>query len=1070
MEHKEAVVTGVAGVEQGEQREAARPESMLQNDLTPTWALLLGLPVPFGNLGAVNRRLWELGWPRSGAEAAREAVGVGSAAEPVAAGADASENGGARLDSVGQQGSSHPPVRMRAMSYAEALHSNAVQVDLYLRTYAAATRGAFPSRDLVALQQLLDRAREARERLRGLLLLPLPQDAPQQRSACASCKTHGSTRDPNVSSEESDAPAAAAGSANGAAARDFPSAEVGAEEAQRCTAQTVAQAEAEAVAAYRAFLAAAGDLARRKFTRFGLPAIGAGCCLVLGCLAVHLVVLGRLCPWRLLLSPLSVAAMCLSLLHACGLFSAGWMQREGRITCVSLAAATLALWLRAAAAPAPTPSPRFLHTPEPDASPEHSGGCVVAVGSLAAASVPITAAAGRRACLSPAHQPGLHRYGVSTCRWGRQLLLLAAAAVALGCNLGLQRYSLLDPWGRSEGPGAQDTGAAFQQSAGVHGQRAAGGGGSGAAAALWAWTEVQLPLWLLPVLFAVLQWRLGRRSGQLVVMELGGDATSMARCSPGAPAARETEAQRIECGGDAWPVVRVWAGHVLPYMVASAWWALQLAAAAGGEGAREGAWRAAATLSTADLVSGVVKAWERWLPAAVSLQAERAAVHLEALWQRGLAVVWAPHLRALASTELARFLANELASAAASALRLPLRLLLPRVVYALAALSLVRLVWGWYRSPVRGRSQAHPGRTAAAATEAEQVQCTCAAFQLVFRVLSSFVAVVVLLLGRRGPAISLALWAQAVSLVYLGLEGSSSATGLYSAGASSSSGNSSSPGPSHRPGENGDSGADARTARFVGPTRTAPWVEAPPAPTAAQPPVPGSSTGVHGPPRRTAARVLLRSIWAAVQEGGRAGRPESTVAALSLLLCLLGSNAFFLTGHFCEFSGLQYDSPFVGYDTMSYPTTPILFWLNTFGGLMVTAMALPLLAAAVAAHARSPHGAVPAAGTCGDACATGTCALACAGDVDVHTAVAEQAVGASSSSATLTGISWHWLACVGAVCYSLGRSCCLAVAVLSAAIQLHHVMLWAPKLVFEVCFTASADVALLVAAVGMGRW
>lgn len=166
-------------------------------------------------------------------------------------------------------------------------------MDLYLRTYAAATRGAFPSRDLVALQQLLDRAREARERLRGLLLLPLPQDAPQQRSACASCKTHGSTRDPNVSSEESDAPAAAAGSANGAAARDFPSAEVGAEEAQRCTAQTVAQAEAEAVAAYRAFLAAAGDLARRKFTRFGLPAIGAGCCLVLGCLAVHLVVLGR---------------------------------------------------------------------------------------------------------------------------------------------------------------------------------------------------------------------------------------------------------------------------------------------------------------------------------------------------------------------------------------------------------------------------------------------------------------------------------------------------------------------------------------------------------------------------------------------------------------------------------------------------------------------------------------------------------------------------------------------------------------------------------------------------------
>ncbi len=760
----------------------------------------------------------------------------------------------------------------------------------------------------------------------------------------------------------------------------------------------------------------------------------------------------RLCPWRLLLSPLSVAALCLSLLHACGLFSAGWMQREGCITCVSLAAATLALWLRAAA----TLTPRPLHAPEPGTGQGRSGGCAAALGGLAAASVPILAAAGR-----PAPQERLHRYSVSTRRWARQLMLLSAAAVALGCNLGLQRYSLLDPWGRSEGPGEQDTGAAFQQSAGVHGQRVAGGSsgdGSGAAAALWAWAEVQLPLWLLPVMFAILQRRLGgQRLEQCVALATGADASPMTRCSPGASSVAARDERRAGRWGGALPVVRVWGGHVLPYMVASAWWALQLAAAAGGGAGRDGVWQAAATLSTADLVSGVVKAWERWVPAAILLQAERAAVDLGALWQRGLAAAWAPPLRALASTELAAFLSSALTSAVAPALQLPLRLLLPRVVYALAALSLVRLVWGWYRSPVRARGHARAGHAAAAATEAEQSQRGCAVLQLVCRALSSLTAVVVLLLGRRGPAIALALWAQGVSLVYLGLEGTSSAMGRHSTGASSSSSSCTAGGcsqPSHRPGEI-ENGAEGRTTRLAGPA--------------------GSSTGVHSPLQRTAARALLRNVWSAVQEGGRAGRPESAVAGLSLLLCLLGSNAFFLTGHFCEFSGLQYDSPFVGYDTMSYPTTPVLFWLNTFGGVMVTAMALPLLvAAAVAAHTCSPHGAAPEAGTCGallaDACAPGTCVLAGAGDAGVHTAAAEQAVGTSTSRATVTAISWHRLACVGAVCYSLGRSCCLAVAVLSAAIQLHHVMLWAPKLVFEVCFTASADVALLVAAVGMEGW
>ncbi len=120
-QHDGAVATGVPGVE------AVRPERMLQNDLTPTWALLLGLPVPFGNLGAVNRRLWELGWPGHGAGPTPEAAAVGNAAETVAAGADARGDGGGQ-DSAQQQGHRFRPMRMRAMGYVEALHSNAIQV------------------------------------------------------------------------------------------------------------------------------------------------------------------------------------------------------------------------------------------------------------------------------------------------------------------------------------------------------------------------------------------------------------------------------------------------------------------------------------------------------------------------------------------------------------------------------------------------------------------------------------------------------------------------------------------------------------------------------------------------------------------------------------------------------------------------------------------------------------------------------------------------------------------------------------------------------------------------------
>ncbi|CAE6416798.1 unnamed protein product [Rhizoctonia solani] len=72
----------------------------------------------------------------------------------------------------------------------------------------------------------------------------------------------------------------------------------------------------------------------------------------------------------------------------------------------------------------------------------------------------------------------------------------------------------------------------------------------------------------------------------------------------------------------------------------------------------------------------------------------------------------------------------------------------------------------------------------------------------------------------------------------------------------------------------------------------------------------------------------------------RSGPSFDSAAAL----CLLGNVAFFATGHQAVLSTIQWKSAFVGFPTLAYPFSPALVGLNTFGGFILSALAVPLLA------------------------------------------------------------------------------------------------------------------------------
>jgi len=63
-----------------------------------------------------------------------------------------------------------------------------------------------------------------------------------------------------------------------------------------------------------------------------------------------------------------------------------------------------------------------------------------------------------------------------------------------------------------------------------------------------------------------------------------------------------------------------------------------------------------------------------------------------------------------------------------------------------------------------------------------------------------------------------------------------------------------------------------------------------------------------------------------------------------IVLGLLGSFHFFKTGHQATLSSIQWESAFVALKTIRYPWSPLLVVLNTYGGQILTTVAVPLIA------------------------------------------------------------------------------------------------------------------------------
>jgi hypothetical protein len=200
-----------------------------------------------------------------------------------------------------------------------------------------------------------------------------------------------------------------------------------------------------------------------------------------------------------------------------------------------------------------------------------------------------------------------------------------------------------------------------------------------------------------------------------------------------------------------------------------------------------------------------------------------------------------------------------------------------------------------------------------------------------------------------------------------------------------------------------------------------------------------SSTGAAGLGRL---RLLLAGLAGSKEAAGRdlqlavlQGRGQYCGVG-GVAWMIFGMQLFFCTQHFCEFTGLQYTSPFVGFDDVEWYRGFAMMSVNSFGTLMIAAAALPLLALAHIAHSSQLLAELRG--------------LGCA-----------QGVGAGGRAGLLAGFEQ------ASAAFSVVRSLCMAMAMLASVVMLRHILMWAifaPKLLFEVLFAAWVDSWLLAAA------
>lgn len=169
---------------------------------------------------------------------------------------------------------------------------------------------------------------------------------------------------------------------------------------------------------------------------------------------------------------------------------------------------------------------------------------------------------------------------------------------------------------------------------------------------------------------------------------------------------------------------------------------------------------------------------------------------------------------------------------------------------------------------------------------------------------------------------------------------------------------------------------------------------------------------------------------ALLRNAGQASICDSTSGDLNSIVgsgawAMMTLQLFFCSGHFCEFSGLQYASAFIGFDDMIWYWSGSLLLLNTCGFLFLGCLTMPLMMLTGSSRLQSRQ---------------------------KHTQ--------EKSTAQRLRLQ---LTC-GVLVINSTRLAALAVSMISAAVQQQHILLWAifaPKLVFEMWFMAVTDIGQL---------
>lgn len=162
------------------------------------------------------------------------------------------------------------------------------------------------------------------------------------------------------------------------------------------------------------------------------------------------------------------------------------------------------------------------------------------------------------------------------------------------------------------------------------------------------------------------------------------------------------------------------------------------------------------------------------------------------------------------------------------------------------------------------------------------------------------------------------------------------------------------------------------------------------------------------------------------------------------MLALFSTQLFFFTGHFCEFSGLQFVSVFTGFDDFEFYRSGFLLGVNTFSPIGICGIVIPISSCILCKihpfDCARAKGSARSRGENGNTIPHGT-----------------QGIMRNRSEVMLTSASVFQFLYAYKVFWSM----------LCATIQRRHLMIWAifaPKFAFEVVFVLIVDCTLLVMA------